>query len=121
MRMTDAEKVAGYMQELEHPLKAEMEALRTIIKETDDRISERIKWNAPSYYYKEDFLTFNHRMQDKVHLIFHNDAISKVNSAILEGNYKDRRMVYFKDMTDILAKKAELQRIIAELLKLIEN
>ena len=117
--MTDAEKVAEYMQELEHPLKAEIEALRTIIKETDARISERIKWKAPSYYCKEDFLTFNHRMQDKVHLIFHNDAIPKVNSDILEGDYKDRRMVYFKDMTDILAKKTELQRIITELLGLI--
>jgi hypothetical protein len=56
-------------------------------------------------------------MQDKVHLIFHNDAIPKVSSAILEGDYKDRRMVYFNDMTDILAKKTELQRIISELLE----
>jgi len=29
--------------------------------------------------------------------------------------------VYFKDMTDILAKKAELQRIITELLEHIGN
>lgn len=119
--MTDAEKVVEYMQELEHPLKAEIEALRVIIKETNARISERIKWKAPSYYCKEDFLTFNHRMQDKVHLIFHNDAIPKLSSAILEGDYKDRRMVYFNDMTDILAKKAELQRVITELLEHIEN
>lgn len=119
--MTDTEQVTAYMEALEHPLKAEIEALRTIIKETDAQISERIKWKAPSYYCKEDFLTFNHRMQDKVHLIFHNDAIQKVSSAILEGDYKDRRMVYFKDMTDVLAKKTELQRVIAELLELIEN
>ena len=114
--MTDTEQVTAYMQVLEHPLKAEIEALRSIIKETDVRISERIKWKAPSYYCKEDFLTFNHRMQDKVHLIFHNDAIPKVSSAILEGDYKDRRMVYFKDMNEILAKKSAFQRIIAELL-----
>ena len=38
---------------------------------------------------------------------------------ILEGDYKDRRMVYFKDMSDILDKKAELQRVIAELLEFI--
>lgn len=119
--MTDAEKVTVYMQELEHPLKVEIEALRLIIKETDSRITERIKWKAPSYFCKEDFLTFNHRMRDKVHLIFHNDAIPKVSSAILEGDYKDRRMVYFKDMTDVLAKKAELQRVIVELLAFIEN
>lgn len=117
--MTDSEQVIKYMEALEHPLKAEIDALRVIIKETDTRILERIKWKAPSYYCREDFLTFNHRMQDKVHLIFHNDAIPKVNSLILEGEYKDRRMVYFKDMTDILAKKAELQRIITELLDLI--
>jgi len=38
--MTDAEKVTAYMQELEHPLKVEIEALRLIIKETDARITE---------------------------------------------------------------------------------
>ncbi|GGD59037.1 hypothetical protein GCM10011514_23770 [Emticicia aquatilis] len=119
--MTDTEQVTAYMETLEHPLKAEIEALRMIIKETNAQISERIKWKAPSYYCKEDFLTFNHRMQDKVHLIFHNEAIPKINSVILEGDYKDRRMVYFKDMTDVLAKKTELQRIISELLELIEN
>ncbi|CAH0995503.1 hypothetical protein EMA8858_01626 [Emticicia aquatica] len=119
--MKDVEKVSVYMQQLNHPLKAEIEVLRTIIKETDASISERIKWNAPSYYCKEDFLTFNHRMQDKVHLIFHNDSIPKVSSTILEGDYKDRRMVYFKDMTDVLSKKTELQRVITELLVLINN
>ena len=69
----------------------------------------------PEFIEKDYWLTY------ALHLIFHNDAIPKVSSAILEGDYKDRRMVYFKDMTDVLAKKAELQRVIVELLAFIEN
>ncbi|MBK9014156.1 MAG: DUF1801 domain-containing protein [Saprospiraceae bacterium] len=92
-KKTDETLVAEYMQNLEHPLKAEIEALRQIIKAANPAISERIKWNAPSYYAKEDFLTFNHRMVDKVHLIFHHAKIAEIDSPILEGDYKDRRMV----------------------------
>ena len=112
----DATLVAEYMEQLEHPLKAEIEALREIIKSAHPDIRERIKWNAPSYYCGDDFLTFNHRMQDKVHLIFHHIAIASIESPLLEGVYKDRRMVYFPDMAFIQQEKAELIRVIQALL-----
>ena len=121
IKKTDAEVVSEYMQQLTHPLKAEIEALREIIKNANPTISERIKWNAPSYYAKEDFLTFNHRMTDKVHLIFHHAKIAEINSPLLEGDYKDRRMVYFGNMEAINQNKLELQRIINELMAAIEN
>lgn len=116
----DSILVAEYMQKLEHPLKAEIEALRTIIKSANPAISERIKWNAPSYYAKEDFLTFNHRMTDKVHLIFHHAKIVEIHSPILEGDYKDRRMVYFENMEDILTKQVEFTGIINNLIELMQ-
>ncbi|MEZ4934472.1 MAG: DUF1801 domain-containing protein [Saprospiraceae bacterium] len=120
-KLPDDALVAQYMQQLEHPLKAEIEALREIIKNTNPAISERIKWNAPSYYIKEDFLTFNHRKTDQVHLIFHYHLIPKINSPLLEGDYIDRRMVYFKDMEAINKNKAELERIINELISLMKK
>ena len=43
------EQVNEYMKKLEHPLKAEIEATRAIIKNSKSKISERIKWNAPSF------------------------------------------------------------------------
>lgn len=104
------------MQALSHPLKDEIEALRAIIKAVDENIKERIKWNAPSYYTDADFLTFNHRMQEKVHLVFHHADIVKIISPLLEGNYKDRRMVYFKNMDEIKLHRHELERIIRELI-----
>lgn len=112
---TDAEKVSEYMNLLEHPLKAEIDAVRDIIKNAHPGISERIKWNAPSYYTSADLVTFNPRMTQKVHLVFHHAAIVTIASALLEGDYKDRRMVYLKDMDAVLTHKTELDRIMKAL------
>jgi uncharacterized protein YdhG (YjbR/CyaY superfamily) len=119
--MKDFEKVNQYMQDLKHPLLAEIEVLRGIIKGVDSKISERIKWNAPSYYYKDDFLTFNLRLNSKVHLIFHHKTIPQIKSEFLEGDYKDRRMMYFENMDEIVARQTELERIINEQLMLIDK
>lgn len=113
-KLSDAEQVIAYMNKLEHPLKAEIEAIRSIIKNVSPEIAERIKWNAPSYYTSADLLTFNPRSVKKVHLVFHNEAIVKVKSGLLEGGYKDRRMVYFKDMAEVEANRKELERVIKD-------
>jgi uncharacterized protein YdhG (YjbR/CyaY superfamily) len=119
--MKDFDKVNNYMHELKHPLLAEIEVLRGIIKGVNNKISERIKWNAPSYYYKDDFLTFNLRLISKVHLIFHHKTIPQIKSEFLEGDYKDRRMMYFENMEEIVARQFELERIINEQIRLIDK
>ncbi len=113
--MKDQEKVTAFMDQLNHPLKAEIEAVRKIIKGTDARLMERIKWNAPSYYYKEDLVTFNPRASKFVHLVFHHPFIVNIKSALLEGDYKDRRMMYFHTMKDVKLHKKELEKIMGEL------
>lgn len=117
----DQEKVTSFMAELKHPLKAEIEAVRAIIKGANNKIAERVKWNAPSYYYKEDLVTFNPRAQQHVHLVFHNIAVVSIKSELLHGDYKDRRMMYFENMKDIKANKKELENIINELIKQMDN
>lgn len=119
LKPTDEELVNDWMNKLEHPLKAEINAVRKIIKESNSNINERIKWNAPSYYSKEDIVTFNHRATEHVHLIFHHPTIVKIKSVLLEGDYKDRRMLYLPDMKAVKANKKELQRIITESVQLI--
>jgi hypothetical protein len=44
--------------------------------------------------------------------------ISKIKSPLLEGDYEDRRMAYFSDMKDIKAKKAELVKVLKQLVRL---
>ncbi len=116
--MTDKEIVNSYLAKLKHPLKNEIEAVRKIIKSSDKSIKERIKWNAPSYHCSEDLVTFNHRNLMAVHLVFHHPGIVKIKSPLLLGDYKDRRMTYFKNMKEVKTQKAELQAIIRQLVKL---
>ena len=115
------DKVDEFLRELNHPLKAEVEALRSIIKGVNKNINEEIKWVAPSFNYKGEYLvTFNLRDTKRIHLVFHNPKISKVKSSILEGDYVDRRMAYFADMKDIKAKKSLLEKALKDLIKLQE-
>jgi uncharacterized protein YdhG (YjbR/CyaY superfamily) len=115
-----AESVEAYMAKLDHPLKAEVEALREIIKGVSENITEQIKWNAPSYRTKDYIATFNLRPTHHVHLIFHNPAIASIDNKILEGNYPDRRMVYFTSMEDVEAKKTDVEFVVRELVRLMD-
>ena len=113
------DKVDEFLRELKHPLTAEIEAVRSIIKGVDKDIAEEVKWKAPSFNYKGEYLvTFNLWEEERIHLVFHNPQISKVKSNILEGDYKDRRMAYFSDMKDVKAKKSMLEKALKDLIKL---
>jgi len=79
-KLTDAEQVALYMENATHSLKAEMEAIRKIIKGADKRIGERIKWSAPSYYFKQDMVTFGPVKANTILLVFHHPFIVKIKS-----------------------------------------
>ena len=107
------EEVDAYMEKLDHPLKAEIEAVRAIIKNASPSIAEHIKWAAPSFFCpggkdKGGFATFNHRATQHVHLVLHNGAILNDTSGFLEGDYIDRRMMYFKNLEEIALKKEAL-------------
>ena len=111
---SDAEQVMQYMTALQHPMKAEMESLRSIILGASPLIAERIKWNAPNYYAQADLVTFGPpaRKQDEILLVFHHPAVVDIVSPILEGNYKDRRLAVFKNSAEIETGRSELERIL---------
>jgi uncharacterized protein YdhG (YjbR/CyaY superfamily) len=116
------DKVDEFMDVLDHPFKAEVQVIRDIIKGINKDIAEEVKWKAPSFNYKGEYLvTFNLWETKRIHLIFHNPLIPQVKSKLLEGEYKDRRMVYFADMKDIKAKKVALEKALKDLIKLIRK
>jgi len=84
------EKVNEFMDKLDHPFKVEVQAVREIIKNVNKDITEEIN------------------------LIFHNGAILEDKSGLLQGDYVDRRMVYFSDMKDVKvkAKRAALEKAV---------
>ncbi len=91
-----------------------MEAVRAVILGVSDKIAERIKWNAPSFYYKEDLGAFNPRQTEYAHLIllFPGGAGMDDSSGLLEGNHKDRREAKFHNLDDVKSKKRTLEKLV---------
>jgi hypothetical protein len=116
----DRSAVQAYFSEIDHPFKAEMEAVRAIILGVSDKISERIKWNAPSFFYKEDLGAFHPRATEYAHLIllFPGGAGMDDKSGLLEGNHKDRREAKFHSLDDVKAKKRALEKLVKNWLAL---
>lgn len=104
--------------ERNHPLEAEVQALRAIIKGVDDRITEEWKWNAPSFSYKGYLATFSLHVPDRLILVFHDGAVLDDQDGFLEGTYPDRRLAYFTDMADVTTKAPKLQRAVREWISL---
>lgn len=129
---TDQEQVIQHIQKLDPSIRDIIEALRQIILSTDSEISERIKWNNPSFYfsgemkpfdpkeYKREIAVFNLH-KNRIMLVFPSGA--KVNdiSGLLTGDYTDgRRIVVFKDLDDVREKEAILKNVVKEWLKLVD-
>ena len=117
---TEQEQVNEWMGKLGAEMKPAVDAVRKIIKTAGPELNERIKWNAPSYYYKEDIVTFGPtKSKDKIILVFHHPKIVKIKSDLLKGDYKDRRLTYFNSLNEIKDGKKELERIIKESIEMI--
>jgi hypothetical protein len=54
-------------------------------------------------------------------LVFHHPAVVAVQSPLLEGAYKDRRLVHFTGKAAAEKNKKELTRIINEIIKAIDK
>jgi hypothetical protein len=113
-----SQEVDRFMGGLNHPLKEGVEQLRTAILDSNDQITEHIKWNAPSFCYKgEDRVTFRLYPEDRVQLIFHRGAKVKGDAAdfafddhtgLLKWVAADRAVVAIRDAKDVEAKQRDL-------------
>ncbi len=121
MKVDEATKVNQLMETLDHPFKMEIEALREIIKNASPNLQERVKWNAPSYYYRVDLAAFNLRQTKFVQLIllFPNGLVEDP-TGIMQGDWKDRREARFSGMEDIQNKKAALENIVNDWVAMID-
>ncbi|MFD1396999.1 DUF1801 domain-containing protein [Kroppenstedtia eburnea] len=125
MNLSGHQQVVEYMNNLEHPLKKEIEEVRKIILSADPRLTEHIKWNAPSFCFEnEDRVTFNLHGRGYFRLVFHCGAKVKDNSGngplfthttkLLDWVADDRAIIKFTDMNDVIAKKEKLTEVITK-------
>ena len=111
------------MAALEHPFKTEIQALRATIRTSHKSIEERVKWKAPSYHVGGvDLAAFNLHQQKFVQLVmlFPKGFVDDP-AGILEGAYKDRRLVHFHDAAEVKKKSAALKKVLKALVSLHRN
>lgn len=116
--------VVAYLQQLNHPLKEELESLRQLILGASPEIREGIKWNSPSFRTTDYFATINIHGQDRLRLILHLGAKVKDNSTagmkiadpacLLQWLAKDRCLVTLVGGDDLKAKQAALRSIVRQ-------
>jgi hypothetical protein len=99
-----------------HPLAAELQALRGILNSLEP-LTERIKWNAPSWHVGGvDVATMMVRRDDDLLLIFHHPRVVDVESPLFEEAHDDgRRIAHFRSMDAVAAGEHEVRRVVAAL------
>lgn len=112
------------MAALDHPLKAEAEALRAILSALKaPALEESVKWNAPSYALGGvHCVTFNFSDRKSVRLIFHCDTARKETkgappamvdeSGLLQWQSDIRAIAAFRSMADVSAARTTLPLLI---------
>ena len=124
-----ARSVEAFLAALEHPHKPEILALRQVILAADPRISEGIKWNAPSFCTSEHFATFHLRAKDGVQIILHLGAKVRESastgvviadpSGCLEWLARDRAAVKFVDRQDIADRREAFTAVLRQWIALL--
>ena len=114
--------VDNYLATLDHPLKSEIEQLRTLILGANTDLTENIKWNAPNFCFQgEDRITMRIHPPKQIQLIFHRGAkvqelpktrLISDDSGLLIWKTNDRAVATFADSADILAKSSALTDVI---------
>lgn len=117
------------MSDLSDEKGSQVKELRDIILSTDKELKEHIKWNCPSYIFKnEDRITFNVvNKDDKVKLVLHMGATRKENkggkpviedtAGLIMWSSDIRGIITFDSTEDIIAKREQLTGIIQKWLK----
>ncbi len=118
--MNKSEKVTDFIAKLDNPLKDEMSAVRNIILNASPKMTEDIKWGAPSFAYKGNMATFNPRAKQFVNLTFHTGAFIKDTTGLLEGDKKEARVARFNSMEDVQAKKESLESVVLKWIELMD-
>jgi len=115
--------VTAALDSLDHPLRAQIEVIRDLVRSIDPGIIEQWKWSAPTFSFGGDYLfTFHVRPTDYLHLVVHHPQAPEVSSELLEGDYADgRRMIYLRGEADVAEKLPELERVVRELVEITRS
>lgn len=122
--------VVEFSEDQNEDKRAQVDALRKIILDSEPSLTENIKWNAPNYVFNgEDRITFNvMNREGTVKLILHMGASKKEdkkakpilddNSGLIAWNSNIRGTLTFANIDDVNAQQEKLVTILKKWLAL---
>src|SRR5207249_1064846 len=90
-----AQEVDDWFARYDNPMKEVVLAVRRVILETDDRMDECIKWQAPTFTYKGNLASFYPKSKNHASLMFHTGANIPGSFPSLEGSGDTSRVMKF--------------------------
>lgn len=104
-------EVDAWLRDRSHPLDTELRAVRDIILAADDRVTEAIKWQTPTFSYMGNIASFS-PSKKLVSLMFHRGAEIPGDHPHLVGDGRLVRTMRFADQSEIDARRPELEAAI---------
>lgn len=109
--MATSPEVDAWFEAYEHPAKDAMLRVREIIL-GDGRMTETIKWKAPTLMYRGNLASFNPRTKSHVSLMFHTGASIPGDHPRLLGGGDTARYMKFADLAEVEAAREELEAVV---------
>jgi hypothetical protein len=110
--MNENPVVSAWLAELDHPLKDVIEAVRTVFLGADERITETIKWQSPTFMYEGNLASIDPKARKHVAVLFHRGAEIPGEHPLLQGEGKLARYARFSDISAVEAGRAELTAVV---------
>lgn len=109
--MNSTQTVDSLLEDLNHPLRAEIEVVRKIILDVSPDIEEGIKWNSLSFKTTEWFATLNWRVKDQIQIVLHLGAKVKADAQVANIDDPDGLLKWqAKDRALLTLHPADIER-----------
>lgn len=105
--------VDAWLDAYDNPMKPLVIATRALILDADSRVTEAIKWQAPTFIYKGNIASFFPKAKQHASLMFHKGAEISGDFPHLVGDGKEARSFKIMTLDDLEEKADELTKIIA--------
>jgi hypothetical protein len=110
--MSENPEVSAWLEDLDHPLKEVILAVRSVFLEADGRISETVTWKSPTCTYKGNLDSIDPKARKHVAVLFHRGAEIRGAHALLEGEGRLARYARFGDLATVEHRREELVAVV---------
>jgi uncharacterized protein YdhG (YjbR/CyaY superfamily) len=110
--VNESPEVVAWFERSEHPLKDAMLAVREAMLAADERMTESIKWQSPTFEYRGNLASIDPKAKKHVSVLFHTGATIPGDHPLLEGGGKVARYIRFPDRASVDAGREALGAIV---------